>query len=78
MRAAVDLENVVVEILDAEAQPGDANLADGAELLLGQRSGLAFEGRLPPPRPTAAMPSSIVSDFELIRPRGIEGVPPPK
>ena len=41
MRAAVDLENVAVEVLDAEDEPRDADLAERAELLLGQRAGLA-------------------------------------
>ena len=43
MRAAVHLEDVIVEVLDAEAEPRDAQLANGRELGLGQRAGLALE-----------------------------------
>ena len=44
VRAAVELEDVVVEVLDAEAQPRDADVADRLELGLGQRARLALEG----------------------------------
>ena len=51
MRAAVQLEDVVVEVLDAEAEPRHAQVADRGELALGQRAGLALErdllGRCP-------------------------------
>ena len=46
MRAAVDLEDAVVEVLDAQAQARDAHLADRLQLVLGQRARLALEGDL--------------------------------
>ena len=46
MGPAVDLQDVVVEVLDAEAQARDANLPDGLELVVRQRARLAFERHL--------------------------------
>ena len=43
MRAAVQLEDAIVEVLDAEAEPRDAGAADDVELGLGQRARLALE-----------------------------------
>ena len=43
MRAAVQLENVIVEVLDAEAEPRHAHVANGGELGFGERAGLALE-----------------------------------
>ena len=43
MRAAVQLEDAIVEVLDAEAEARDAHLADRGELGFGDRAGLAFE-----------------------------------
>ena len=43
MRAAIQLEHVVVEILDAQAETRHAEIADDGELALGERAGLAFE-----------------------------------
>src|SRR5215472_1733732 len=44
MSSAVHFEDVVVEMLDAQAETGDAERADRLELGLGQRAGLALEG----------------------------------
>ena len=46
MRTAVQVENAIVEVLDAEAQPGDAHPADRRELAFGERARLALEGDL--------------------------------
>ena len=46
VRPAVGLENRVVEVLDAEAEARDADLADGRELALAERARLALEGDL--------------------------------
>ena len=43
---AVDLQDVIVEVLHAEAQARDANLPDDLELVVGQRAGLAFKRHL--------------------------------
>ncbi len=43
MGAAVDFQNVIVEILHAQAQARDAQLANGLELGIGQRARLGFE-----------------------------------
>ena len=43
VRAAVQLENPIVEVLDAEAETSDAEIADDPELGFGERAGLAFE-----------------------------------
>ena len=43
MGAAVDFENVIVEVLDAEAQPRDAEIANRLELVVGERAGFGFE-----------------------------------
>ena len=51
VRAPVDLEDVIVEVLDAEAETRHAHLANGGELGFGERAGLALErdflGRCP-------------------------------
>ena len=51
--AAVQLQDAIAEILDAEAQPGDADAANRRQLGTGDRAGLALErdlfGRLPRP-----------------------------
>ena len=44
VRAAVQLENPIVEVLDAEAEPRDAELAERGELGIGERARLALEG----------------------------------
>ena len=43
MSPAIQLENVVVEILDAQAEAGDADAVNGRQLALGERAGLALE-----------------------------------
>jgi hypothetical protein len=43
MRPPVDLENMVVEILNAQAQTGDADLLDRGELPRIQRPGFGFK-----------------------------------
>ena len=43
MRPAVQLQNPIVEVLDPQAQPGDAHLPNHFELVLGQRARLALE-----------------------------------
>ena len=44
MGPAVLLQHVVVEVLDAQAQPRDAQLAERLDLRLGERARLALEG----------------------------------
>ena len=51
MGAAVDLQDVVVEIFHAKAQAGHAHLADGVEFVAGQRARFALEGDFLAPRP---------------------------
>ena len=46
MRPAVAAEDLVVEILDADAQPRNAQVVQGVQLFVGQRAGLRFEGDL--------------------------------
>jgi hypothetical protein len=46
VRAAVDLQDVVVEILDAQAEARDSQVFDDLEFAFGERSGLALEGDL--------------------------------
>ena len=43
VRAPVDLEDAIVEVLDAQAQARDPHLPDRLQLVLGQRPGLALE-----------------------------------
>jgi hypothetical protein len=43
VRATVQFENRVVEILDTDREARDAQLANGAEFLFGDRSRLALE-----------------------------------
>ncbi len=43
MGAAVDLENPIVEVLDAKAEPRDAHVANGRELALRESAGLALK-----------------------------------
>ncbi len=44
MRPPVDLQDVVVEVLDAEREASDAEFADGAELVVGEGPGFALKG----------------------------------
>src|SRR5262245_49516066 len=44
MGAAVQLEDVIVEVLDTEAQARHADVTDHRQLRLGQRTRLALEG----------------------------------
>src|SRR5205823_5181927 len=46
VRAAIQLENPVVEVLDAEAEPGDPHAADRGELALRERARFALERNL--------------------------------
>ena len=43
MRPAVDLENVIVEILHPQAEPRNADFPNDFKLMIGQRSRLTFE-----------------------------------
>ena len=54
--AAVDLQNLIVEILDPEAKAGHADILDDLQLAFGDGSGLALEGDLLG-LPQAARPS---------------------
>ena len=58
MRAAVELEDAIVEVLDAEAEPRDTHRADRGKLGFGKRAGLAFERDLfgVVPRPVGIEP----------------------
>ena len=44
MRASVDLQDVIVEVLDAEAEPRDAEFANGLQLVVSERAGFCLEG----------------------------------
>ena len=46
MGAAVDIEDVVVEVFNPEAEPGHAHGADGVQFLFGQGAGFGLEGDL--------------------------------
>src|SRR6185295_17713073 len=67
MRAAVDLEDAVVEILDAEAQTRDAHSPDGGELRVGQRARLALEGDFFGRRPRRHRGEPADQALELLR-----------
>ena len=44
VRPPIDLENMVVKILNTQAQSSDANFSNHFQLVLGERARLAFEG----------------------------------
>src|SRR4029450_13288459 len=67
VRPAVDLEDVVVEVLDAEAEARHAHLPDRGELALGQRAGLALEGDLLGARPRRERAQPSHEALELLR-----------
>jgi hypothetical protein len=46
MRAAIDLQDAVVEVFDSQAEARHAHAPDGLELRLAERSRLAFESNL--------------------------------
>ena len=43
MGAAVDLEDMIVEVLNPQAQTGDAEVPNGAQLVVGERAWFAFK-----------------------------------
>ncbi len=43
MRAAVDLQNMVIEVFKAQAETGNADLFDDSQLPLGEGSGLGLK-----------------------------------
>ena len=65
VRPAVQLEDPVVEVLDAEAEPRDAHLADRLELRLGQRARLALEGDFLRCRPRGRRSQAIDEPLQL-------------
>ena len=78
MRAAVDFEDVIVEVLDAQAQARHAQILDHLQLAFGERARLAFEGDffglVPGEQAASSRSTRRVSWFEEMK----EGVPPPK
>src|SRR5262249_15287031 len=46
MSAAVDLEDMIVEVFNSKAEPRNADLLDDFELAFGQSAGFGFEGDL--------------------------------
>ncbi len=67
MCAAVELENVVVEVLDPEAQTRDAQAPDRGQLALGERSRLALERDLFSVVPWATAREPFDEPVELLR-----------
>ena len=67
MRAAVDLEDVVVEVLDAEAEARHAHLADRRELRFGQRARFTLEGDFFRRRPRRQRREPLHQSAELRR-----------
>ncbi len=75
---AVLAQNFIVEVFDAEAQPRDAQLAEGVHLRFAERAGFALEGHflrfVPADVGFEPRSTSRRSCFSLRN----EGVPPPK
>src|SRR5207302_9757241 len=67
MRASVDLEDSIVEVLDAEAQPRDAQPPYGRQLGFGERSRLALEGDFVRAGPRGGRRQPRGKRFELLR-----------
>ena len=67
VRAAVQLEDAIVEVLDAQAEAGHAHPADGRQLGFGERAGLAFERNFARRRPGARCGEPRDETFELSR-----------
>ena len=67
MGAAVVAEDVVVEMLDAEAQPRNADFAERVNFGLGERARLAFERDFLGGVPRDVRPQAIDEPFELAR-----------
>ena len=65
VRAPVQFQDVVVEMLDAETEPRDAHPANRAELRLGERPGLALERDLARGRPRRDRRQAINETLEL-------------
>ncbi len=66
MRASVSLQHVVVEVFDAEAEPGHTDLLQRLELRLSQGAGLALEGDLLGVLPTHVPVESFDQVVELL------------
>ena len=67
VRAAVQLEDLVVEVLDAQAQPGHADAANRRQLGFGDRSWLALERDFLGILPGCRCRQSSDQAFELLR-----------
>ena len=78
VRAAVELEDAIVEVLDAEAEARDAQLADRRQLGFGERAGLALERDLFGVRPRRRRAVSRVTSAASCCVERNDGVPPPK
>ena len=78
MSPAVVFEDLRLEVLDAEAQPGDAHVAERFELVLLQRARLALEGDFLGASPREGSPGAVSSALASCVALRNEGVPPPK
>ena len=65
MSAAVDRQDLFVEMLDAQAQPGDADFLDGLELAFLERARLTFESHFAGGRPGPVFVDALNEPFEL-------------
>ena len=77
MRAAVQLEDLIVEVLDAETEPRDADAANRRQLRSVSVLRLAFEGHLLGVRPRRSADNRPTSPSSCFVERN-DGVPPPK
>ena len=78
VRAPVELEDLVVEVLDAQAETRDADAANGGQLGLGQRARLALERDFLRVAPRASRRVSRPTRPSSCRVERNDGVPPPK
>src|SRR5206468_11686343 len=65
MRAAVQFQNPIVEVLDTQAEPGDPHLPDRGELRLRQGSRLALESNFLSPGPGRRCGQAVDQPCEL-------------
>ncbi len=62
---AIDRQNLVIEMLDAQAEPGHADLLDRLELGFLERARLAFEGDFPGRVPVPVVVDPLDQALEL-------------
>ena len=77
MRAAIDFEDVIVEVFDAEREPRDAEVADGLQFVIGERAGFGLERDFLDFVPRQQAFHAVGEKLQLVG-RKIAGVPPPK